>query len=69
MPDLGWNIRQRAALRRSIIFTSVFVFLGLVLSIALIAMGNKGGWFLLAFILMLSGPFFYIMRVKSKSQP
>ncbi|EGE42027.1 hypothetical protein ACIQUZ_27155 [Streptomyces griseus] len=49
-PHVGWTAEQRAAVKRYLQFAAAFGFVGIVLSVFLIASGNSGGWALLGII-------------------
>ncbi|MFE9400082.1 hypothetical protein [Streptomyces flavidovirens] len=50
-------------------FTSFFAAVGVILSIILIAIGNQGGWGLLAITVIAWGGMFLFLRNTRKSQP
>ncbi|MFF1296902.1 MULTISPECIES: hypothetical protein [unclassified Streptomyces] len=69
MPTVGWSVGQRAAVKRWMLFTSLFAVAGVILSVALIATGNSGGWVLLFLTVCIYGAcYLYIGSIK-KRQP
>jgi hypothetical protein len=69
MPTVGWSVGQRAAVKRWMLFTSLFAVAGVILSVALIAVGNSGGWVLLFLTVCIYGAcYLYIGNIK-KNQP
>ncbi len=69
MNRLGWTLEQRAGVKWYFTFTSFFAALGMILSIILIAIGNQGGWGLLAITVVAWGGMFLFLRNTRKSQP
>ncbi|MFC9286964.1 hypothetical protein [Streptomyces sp. NPDC057052] len=67
MPNVGWSLEQRAAVKRWMLFASLFAVAGVILSVLLIAAGNSGGWALLFLTLCIYGPCqLYIGTIKRK---
>ncbi|MEW2049323.1 hypothetical protein [Streptomyces sp. NPDC005476] len=67
MPNVIWSVEQRAAVKRWMLFASIFVVAGIILSVALIAAGNPGGWVLLLLTVCPYGScYFYIENMKAK---
>ncbi|MFF8465380.1 hypothetical protein [Streptomyces griseus] len=65
-PHVGWTVEQRAAVKRYLQFAAAFGFVGIVLSVFLIASGNSGGWALLGIIGCVSVTgWFFIRRGKN----
>ncbi|SNX88599.1 hypothetical protein SAMN06272735_9068 [Streptomyces sp. TLI_55] len=50
MPRVGWTVEQRAAVKRYMLFATIFVVLGVAFSVFLIVSGVKGGWVLLGML-------------------
>ncbi|WP_237879509.1 hypothetical protein [Streptomyces sp. ICN903] len=65
MPRVGWSVEQRAAVKRYMLFATLFAVAGTVFSIFLIVVGNSGGWVVLAMIacMYLAG-FLFIGNIK-----
>jgi hypothetical protein len=55
MPNVGWSLEQRAAVKRWMLFASLFAVAGVILSVILIAAGNSGGWVLLLLAICIYG--------------
>ncbi|MFD8295734.1 hypothetical protein [Streptomyces bauhiniae] len=69
VPQVGWSAGQRAAVKRWMLFTYLFAFAALVLSVFLILMGNTGGWMLLVLtVCILGASHMYVGSIK-KRQP
>jgi hypothetical protein len=69
MNRLGWTLEQRAGVKWYFAFTSIFAAVGVILSIILIAMGNAGGWGLLAIAAIAWGGMYLFLRNTRRSQP
>ncbi|MEU1193341.1 hypothetical protein [Streptomyces sp. NPDC005859] len=69
MPEVGWSVGQRAAVKRWMMFVYLFAVAGLVLSILLIVMGNSGGWILLALTVCIAGAAYMFVGNIRKRQP
>ncbi|MEU9917642.1 hypothetical protein [Streptomyces sp. NPDC051001] len=69
MPTVGWSLGQRAAVQRWMLFTSLFAVAGVILSVALIAAGNSGGWVLLILTVCIYGACYLYIGVIKKRQP
>ncbi|WP_037648977.1 hypothetical protein [Streptomyces flavidovirens] len=69
MNRLGWTVEQQAGIKRYFAFASFFTLLGVILSVVLIAMGNKGGWVLLAIVVIAWGGGYLFLNSTRKSQP
>lgn len=50
MPRIGWSVEQRAAVKRYMLFTTIFAVIGVAFSVFLIVSGVKGGWVLLGMV-------------------
>ena len=69
MPNVGWSLEQRAAVKRWMLFASLFAVAGTVLSIFLIAAGNTGGWVVLVMTLCIFGAVYLFVGNIKKKQP
>ncbi|MFJ1975580.1 hypothetical protein ACIO93_44115 [Streptomyces sp. NPDC087903] len=69
MPEVGWSVGQRAAVKRWMMFVYLFAVAGLILSILLIVMGNSGGWILLALTVCIAGAAYMFVGNIRKRQP
>ncbi|OQQ13670.1 hypothetical protein B0675_25715 [Streptomyces sp. M41(2017)] len=69
MPNVGWSVGQRAAVKRWMMFVYLFAVAGLILSILLIAMGNSGGWILLTLTACITGAVYMFVGNIRKRQP
>ena len=69
MPTVGWSVGQRAAVKRWMLFTSLFAVAGVILSVALIAAGNSGGWVLLSLTVCVYGACYLYIGTIKKRQP
>lgn len=69
MPDVGWSVEQRAAVKRWMLFATVFAGAGVLLSVFLIASGNSGGWALLALTLCIYGAGYHFVGNVRRRQP
>lgn len=69
MPTVGWSLGQRAAVKRWMLFTSLFAVAGVILSVALIAAGNSGGWVLLILTVCIYGACHLYIGIIKKRQP
>ncbi|MGX5189069.1 hypothetical protein ACWKT5_41815 [Streptomyces avermitilis] len=69
MPEVGWSVGQRAAVKRWMTFVYLFAVAGLVLSILLIVMGNTGGWVLLVLTACIFGAAYMFVGNIKKRQP
>ncbi|MGV9559397.1 hypothetical protein [Streptomyces sp. NPDC003522] len=56
MPNVGWSLEQRVAVKRWTLLASLFAMAGFVLSVVLVTAGNSGGWVLLFLTLGIYGP-------------
>lgn len=64
---VGWSLEQRAAVKRWMQVSTIFLIAGMVLSGFLIAKGNNGGWGLLVLCACMYGAcFLYIRNIKRK---
>ncbi|MFF4841078.1 hypothetical protein [Streptomyces collinus] len=69
MGRLGWTTEQRAGVKQYFRITTVFVILGIILSVILLSMGNTGGWLLLAIsVIGWAGMYLTLKNIK-KAQP
>ncbi|MFI0242340.1 hypothetical protein [Streptomyces sp. NPDC016845] len=69
MPNVGWSVEQRAAVKRWMFFATLFAVAGVVLSVFLIAAGNSGGWFLLVLTLCIFGAGYLFVGNIRRKQP
>ncbi|MFD8260169.1 hypothetical protein ACFV19_14790 [Streptomyces griseoluteus] len=69
VPQVGWSAGQRAVVKRWMLFTYLFAFAALVLSVFLILMRNTGGWVILVLTFCILGAVhMYVGNIK-KRQP
>lgn len=66
---LGWTLEQEAGAKRCFAIGSFFTLLGIILSVVLIAMGNTGGWALLAIAVITWSAGYLFLKTTRKSQP
>lgn len=67
MLKVGWSLEQRAAVKRWMLFASLFAVAGVVLSVFLIVTGNSGGWVVLVMMLCIFGTgYLFVGNVKSR---
>lgn len=69
MPNVGWSVEQRAAVKRWMLFAAIFAIAGIILSIFLIASGNSGGWVVLVMTLCIFGSLYLFIGNSKKKQP
>ncbi|MFF7203105.1 MULTISPECIES: hypothetical protein [unclassified Streptomyces] len=69
MSRLGWTLEQEAGVKRYFAIGSFFTLLGIILSVVLIAMGNTGGWALLAIVVITWTAGYFFLKTTRKSQP
>lgn len=69
MSHVGWSVEQRAAVKRWMLFATVFAVAGVLLSALLIASGNSGGWALLALTLCIFGGGYLFVDNIRRRQP
>lgn len=69
MSRLGWTLEQGAGAKRYFTTGSFFTLLGIILSVVLIAMGNTGGWALLAIAIITWSAGYLFLKTTRKSQP
>ncbi|MGD6740883.1 hypothetical protein ACOKM3_03465 [Streptomyces sp. BH106] len=69
MPNVEWSVEQRAAVKRWMLFATVFAAAGIFLSVFLIVSGNSGGWVLLVLTLCIFGAGNLFVGNIRRSQP
>ncbi|MFG2131287.1 hypothetical protein ACGFNV_26180 [Streptomyces sp. NPDC048751] len=69
MPYVGWSLEQRAAVKRWMLFASLFAVAGVILSVILIALGNSGGWVVLLMTVCIYGASYLFVGNIKKKQP
>ncbi|MGW5047858.1 hypothetical protein [Streptomyces griseoluteus] len=69
VPQVGWPAGQRAAVKRWMLFTYLFAFVALVLSVFLILTGNTGAWVLLFLTVCILGAVHMYVGNIEKRQP
>ncbi|MEV5341347.1 hypothetical protein AB0K93_23145 [Streptomyces sp. NPDC052676] len=67
VPAVGWSVEQRAAVKRYMLFTTVFAVIGVAFSVFLIASGVRGGWVFLGMVVcMYAATLLFVGNVKRK---
>ncbi|MBT2902512.1 hypothetical protein [Streptomyces sp. McG8] len=69
MPNVGWSLEQRAAVKRWMLFATLFAVAGVVLSVFLIVAGNSGGWIVLLMTLCIYGALYLFIGNSKNKQP
>ncbi|MFZ4151033.1 hypothetical protein [Streptomyces pseudogriseolus] len=69
MSDVGWSTEQRAAVRRWMLFATLFAVAGVVLSVFLIVAGNSGGWVVLVMTLCMYGALHMFIGNRKNKRP
>ncbi|MDT6984037.1 hypothetical protein ACFSUJ_29230 [Streptomyces lusitanus] len=69
MSDVGWSTEQRAAVKRWMLFATLFAVAGVVLSVFLIVAGNSGGWVVLVMTLCVYGALYMFIGNRKNKQP
>ncbi|MER7765014.1 hypothetical protein [Streptomyces sp. NPDC097619] len=69
MSRLGWTLEQRAGVKWFFMLGSIAAVFGLILGIALVAMGNTGGWALVAIAVVTWSAGYVTLKNIRKSQP
>ncbi len=69
MPNVGWSLEQGAAVKRWMLFVTLFAVAGVILSVFLILAGNSGGWVVLVMTLCIYGAVRLFVGNIKKKQP
>ncbi|MFZ4191626.1 hypothetical protein [Streptomyces pseudogriseolus] len=69
MSDVGWSTEQRTAVKRWVLFATLFAVAGAVLSVFLIVAGNSGGWVVLVMTLCMYGALYMFIGNRKNKQP
>ncbi|MEV4999381.1 hypothetical protein [Streptomyces niveus] len=69
MSNLGWSTGQRAAVKRWMLFASLFAIAGVILAAFLIISGNSGGWVILGMVVCISLATFLFVGNQKKGKP